>query len=46
MNRETWKDEFKGHIIERLTPSGESVATFDSMETEDFIALFELSTTL
>jgi hypothetical protein len=37
MNRETWKDEFRGHSIERLlTPSGESVATFDSMENGGF----------
>jgi hypothetical protein len=33
MNEKSWKDEFKGHNIERLlTPAGDSVATFDNME--------------
>ena len=33
MNEKSWRDEFKGHNIDRLlSPSGEAVATFDNME--------------
>ena len=33
MNEKSWRDEFKGHNIDRLLSlSGEAVATFDNME--------------